>query len=256
MMLLGAVSLPTCYAATPGNKVLYLSEKIRKKPGKRLLETASFVIHISEPAAFDEYGPGYKAVQQIRLIHALARFHLMKGHQWDTAWGLPANEEDMAGTNLAFSYIVLKALLQAGFRIPEYKLNGYLHLWKWVGYLMKIDTQLLTDRMEDAAELDSWIQKRNFRQSEEGISLTRSLIEHFQEALPQGINSLVESQVKYFAGPEVAEMIGLRSTLPKDLIIRSLAFFQKMKNRWIPRGTSYFRMKRDHERLKKMYKNQ
>lgn len=253
MMLLGAVSLPTCYAASPGNKVLYLSEKIRKKPGKRLLETASFIILISEPGAFDMSGPGYKAVQQIRLIHALVRFHLLKSEEWNANWRKPANEEDMAGTNLAFSFVVLKALLRTGFKIPEDKLNAYLHLWKWVGYLMKIDERLLTDRMEDAAELDRWIRKRNFKKSREGELLARALIDHYREALPQGLNKLVESQIRYFIGNELSDIIGLKSSLSRNFIIHSIAIFQEIRNRWLPHEPSYEKMIRDHKRLKKMY---
>ena len=39
MTLLGGLSLPYCYAATPGNKALYLSDKMRNSPGKRLVDT-------------------------------------------------------------------------------------------------------------------------------------------------------------------------------------------------------------------------
>ena len=96
MTFLGAVSLPNCYAAWPGNKVLFLSEKMSKRQGKRLLDTAAFVIAISEPGAFDENGTGFKAVQQVRLIHALARYHILHSGQWRIEWGMPVNQEDMA----------------------------------------------------------------------------------------------------------------------------------------------------------------
>lgn len=51
MSLLGAMSLPYCYAASPGNKALYLSDKMRNSPGKRLMDTASFVIEVLTPGA-------------------------------------------------------------------------------------------------------------------------------------------------------------------------------------------------------------
>ncbi|MBS0000334.1 MAG: DUF2236 domain-containing protein [Cyclobacteriaceae bacterium] len=253
MMLLGAVSLPSCYAASPGNKVLYLSEKIRKKPGKRLLETASFVIAISERNAFDENGPGYPAVQQVRLIHAMARHFILKSGKWDNVWGIPANEEDMLGTNLAFSYTVLKALKASGFRLKEEDLNAYLHLWKWVGYLIQIDETLLTDRMEEAEQLDLIIRERHFKKNPEGAALTRSLIEHYREALPGGLGFLVESQIKYFVGPEVGEMLGLRSSFPQDMIVRSLSDIVGVFNRNLPHKPTYRKMMKDHQRLKKMY---
>lgn len=256
MMLLGAVSLPNCYAASPGNKVLYISEKIRKKPGKRLLETASFVITISEPGAFEPDGIGYLAVQQVRLIHALARYHILQSGKWETSWGMPANEEDMLGTNLAFSYTVLVALKTSGFNIHEEDLNAYLHLWKWVGYLLKIDDTLLPDRMDDAFQLDRVIRKRNFKKSPEGISLIRSLIGHYKEALPIGLGKLVESQIKYFVGPEVAGILELRSNPVQNLIVKSMSFMKGFFNFLVPHRSSYAKMKKDHERLRVMYLNQ
>jgi hypothetical protein len=253
MMLLGAVSLPTCYAATPGNKVLYLSEKIRKKPGKRLLETASFVITVSGKDAFGADGPGYLAVQQVRLIHALARYHILKSGKWDPDWGLPANEEDMLGTNLAFSYTVLKALKDSGFPLHEEDLSAYLHLWKWVGYLMQIDDTLLTDRMEEAAQFDLIIRKRNFKKTTEGEVLTRSLIDHYREALPKGLGFLVESQIKFFIGSEVGEMLNLKSSRAENLIIKNLAHFMHFYNRFMPHRPTFHKMMKDHQRLRKMY---
>lgn len=256
MMLLGAVSLPTCYAASPGNKVLYISEKIQKSPGKRLLETAAFIIVISEPGAFEKDGIGYPAVQQVRLIHAIARHHILKSGKWDISWGMPANEEDMAGTNLAFSFTVLAALRQSGFNPKEEDLNAYLHLWKWVGYLMKIDPVLLTDQMEESGELYQLIRKRNFKKSPEGSLLIRSLIEHYREALPKGLGILVESQIKYFIGPETAEMLDLKTPPAQDLMIKILSFFKEFMNGWLPHFPSYHKMKKDHERLRKLYINE
>ena len=253
MMLLGAVSLPTCYAATPGNKVLYLSEKIRKNTGKRLLETASFVILVTGKDAFKAEGPGYIAVQQVRLIHALARYHILNSGQWDASWGFPANEEDMIGTNLAFSYTVLKALRDSGFPLNEEDLEAYLHLWKWVGYLMGIEDSLLTDRMEAAGKLDQLIRERHFRKNREGELLTRSLIDHFREALPKGLGFFVESQIRFLVGQDVGDMLGLKYSRLDHLMVKSVSCFMKFYNHIVPHKSTFDKMMQDHKRLKKMY---
>ncbi len=36
MTLLGVMALPYCYAASPGNKALYLSDKMRQSPGQTI----------------------------------------------------------------------------------------------------------------------------------------------------------------------------------------------------------------------------
>jgi hypothetical protein len=179
----------------------------------------------------------------------------MKSGKWDRSWGFPANEEDMAGTNLAFSYTVLAALRESGFNLKEEDLNAYLHLWKWVGYLMKIDPVLLTDQMEEASKLYQLIRDRNFKKSPEGSLLIRSLIEHYRDALPKGLGILVESQIKYLIGSETAEILDLKTSTTQDLMIKILSFFKELMNAWLPHSSSYHKMKKDHERLRGLYLN-
>ncbi len=44
LMMLGLLSLPYDYAAADGAQVLYLSERLRNDPGKRLAETGQYVL--------------------------------------------------------------------------------------------------------------------------------------------------------------------------------------------------------------------
>ena len=110
LFMLGIVSLPYCYAAANGAKVLYHTEKIRKNTEKRLLDTTSFIINIMKEDAFDAGGNGFLVIKQVRLRHALARFHLKNVPEIQKLNEVPLNQEDMAGTNLAFSYVPLKAM--------------------------------------------------------------------------------------------------------------------------------------------------
>ena len=253
MMFLGAVSLPYCYAAFPGNKVLYLSEKMAKKPGKRLLDTASFVIQVCSQGAFDTSRMGFMAVQQTRLIHAMIRHHLRHHKEWDLADGIPVNMEDMAGTNLAFSYKAVSSFSKVGLRPSEEQLNAFLHLWKWIGYQMGIPETVLPENMVEAVVLEKAIIRRNFRVSEEGKFLAKSLVDHYNEALPLGLGKLVESQMVHFIGPEIVDMLELKTSPARSAIVSSLTGIQAMKNRIFPVKPSYQRMLREHERLKKMY---
>src|SRR4051812_40171120 len=97
MYLLGVMSLPYCYAGSPGNKALYISEKMRHSPGKRLADTADFVIHVCTPGNLNHGAIGHYYIRRTRLIHAIARHHVLKG-EWNVkSFGLPINQEDMAG---------------------------------------------------------------------------------------------------------------------------------------------------------------
>ena len=59
MTLLGGLSLPYCFAASPGNKALYFAEKMRQSPGKRLADTADFILAVCTPGSLEKNQPGF-----------------------------------------------------------------------------------------------------------------------------------------------------------------------------------------------------
>lgn len=65
--LLGFYSLPYCYAAADGAKVLVKSEKILHNTPKRLSDTAGFVLDVLDKGAFEASGKGFVALFKTRL---------------------------------------------------------------------------------------------------------------------------------------------------------------------------------------------
>ena len=253
MMLLGALSLPYCYAASPGNKAIFLTEKMRKKPGKRLLETADYVIRLMDGKAFSEHGHGWLLINRTRLIHAMVRYMLFKSGKWDESWGFPINQEDMAGTNLAFSYIILAGLERMKFNLTEEEKKGFLFIWRYIGYQNHIDEDLLPENMVEGQMLEEAIIKRNFRASIEGKILIRDLIDHYKSAFPRIAGFLVDSQIRYFLGNDVSEILGLESNQLKDPVIRLMNRFKESLNSMNIHISSYEKMLKDHQKLKGIY---
>ncbi len=212
-LCLGLYSLPYCYAAADGAKVLFHSKRLRDSPGKRLTETASFVLDICEEGAFQQKGRAFRSIQKVRLMHALNRFYLKDQPFWQSSWGLPINQEDMAGTNLAFSLIVLRGLRKLGVDVKKSQSADFLHLWKVVGFLMGIDEPLLMSNAKEAIGLENKIRQRHFRESMEGKTLTTSLSQYVADEmdakkLPLPTLALME----HLLGPEVAGLLGVKSS--------------------------------------------
>jgi len=113
--LLGFYSLPYCYAFGDGAEVLVRSKRIVQDIGKRLAETGVFVMDIFRPNAFISDSRAYLTCAKVRLIHAFSRFFIQKyARDWDPKFGKAINQEDMLGTNLAFSLIVLRGMIKMG----------------------------------------------------------------------------------------------------------------------------------------------
>ncbi len=250
MSLLGGLSLPYCYAASPGNKALYLSEKMRQNPGKRLTDTADFILAVSTPGSLEKNQSGLFHINKTRIIHSVARYYLLKKGSWENQWGLPINQEDMAGTNLAFSYIILRGLQNSAFILSEREKEDFLFLWRYIGHQLHIHKDLLPATFAEASALERAIRHRHFKKSEEGTRLTQELIQYYQGVVPYRDAYLIDSQIRYWLGASVADCVGLPAQPVKDRIVEFLNSFKETANFLQMNPHSYLEMLHNHQRLK------
>jgi hypothetical protein len=222
LAMLGFYSLPYCYAFADGAQVLIRSNRILNQIGERLGETAIFVLEIFRPGAFSNQDSAYLACAKVRLIHAFSRYFIHKyAMDWDSNFGQPVNQEDMLGTNLAFSYIVLRGLGKLGFDTSNKDLEAVLVYWKWVGELMGIDTTYWPENSKEAFELDKLIRQRHLKPSEAGQRLLEGLLKFYQKTIPDPIlNSQAESILSFFLGKEASNALNLKPSLkvPGELL--------------------------------------
>lgn len=233
--LLGLLSLPFCYAAADGARVLYLSEKIKNDPAKRLLDTAVFIWDVMAPDAFEPGGKGFASILKIRLIHAAARYYASSAAEWDVAWGKPINQEDMAGTNLALSFITVRGLRKLGISIQYKDQQDFIHLWNIIGSLSGIERSLLPDSGRQVNLLEETIRKRQFKSSAHGTALTKSLIDYFNtvDFGSKKVKTTFLPLMRFLLGDQVADLL----ELPKlnmsetDLFaLKTVNFFKEFKS--------------------------
>lgn len=91
-------------------------------------------------------GKGWEAALRVRVLHAKVRRSLLllsnNNNSWDTVKnGIPINQEDMTATLLAFSVNVLIGIeIVSGRPLPECEQRDYLALWRYLGWLLGVDT--------------------------------------------------------------------------------------------------------------------
>lgn len=233
MSLLGLLSLPYCYTAAKGAMVLHLTELIRKQTTKRLFDTAIFIWEVLAPNAFEKNGRACAEILKVRIVHAFVRRYILDSRKWDESWGLPINQEDMAGTNLSFSLIVIRGLRLLGYRVSKPDEESFLHIWAVVGSLSGLEEALIPENVPQAEFLDKRIRERQFVASDHGKELTLALIAHIlsvneSKATADDIKGLM----KYLLGDEISEKLSIASpTLPayKLVLIRLLGAFKSIK---------------------------
>jgi hypothetical protein len=239
-LTLGFFSLPYSYLGAHGAQVLWLTERIKNDTARRLQETGEWVFAVNNAKewSFDPTGSArheataIRRTQKIRLIHAGARWFSLHSGRWNMDWGYPVNQEDMAGTSLSFSYIVLQGLRKAKVSMTEQEEEDYLHHINVIGYLNGVAEELIPTNMREAYNLGTAIARRQFAPSEAGVGLTRSLLNAIASVAsssqlpppgaapttrgarqgavgPETIRNLAAGEMRFFMGDEYADWLGI-----------------------------------------------
>jgi len=208
LMILACYSLPAAYAARKGVQVLYRTGFLAQRTNLRLFQTSQMVIDVMSPGGLGPTGMGRVTAVKVRLIHAAIRRLLLSDTQnpWPNEWGVPLNQEDLAGTLMTFTHLIRDGLDKLGVGIWP---PGYLNAWQAVGRMMGIVEDLIPKTPDEAAELCAIIQRRQVDPSPEGRALTTALLEMMQHYAPPLFGGMPAALMRLFLPPDVAEGLGV-----------------------------------------------
>lgn len=218
-LILALYSLPYCYLGADGARVLCFTERIKNDTYRRLKETGEFLKAVMN---YDNWHSGaiFTILAKVRLLHAAIRYFIWKSARWDNSWGQPINQEDMLGTNLAFSLIVLRGMEKLGNTPNTIEKKAYLHTWNCIGILMGINAINLPVNELAAIKIDKTIGQRQFKQSTDGQELTASLMAVIKGFAPNELSgNFLQAQSRFLLGNNYAEMLGIKETnVPESLL--------------------------------------
>ncbi|HEY2749534.1 MAG TPA: oxygenase MpaB family protein [Polyangia bacterium] len=204
-------SLPQAYAARNGARVLIGTTGMIMHVERRIFETAQFVFDVLDEGAFGPAGRGLRAAQKVRLLHATIRHLTLRQAGWDPrAWGVPINQEDLAGTLMTFSCVVLDALRKLRVGYSDDEREAFLHAWKVVGHFMGVDERLLPRDVADGDALMESIRTTEWQASPEGAQLAAALVKMMQSFLPgRAFEGLPIAMMRELAGDHCADLLSL-----------------------------------------------
>lgn len=231
LITLGCYALPDAYAARKGVKVLHQTAYLANRPNRRLFRTMQMVVDVMEPGGLGPRGRGIRTVQKVRLMHAAVRHQLR--HDTTTKWdhlsfGVPINQEDLAGTLLTFSFLAIDGLRKLGANISSEAADAYFDAWCGVGKLLGVLPEMIPGNLEEAAELKELISRRQFAPSDEGRQMTRALIDMLEKNSPPLLEGIPTGLMRLFIQEEIADYLGIPdSELEKHLarIVVNIAKF-------------------------------
>lgn len=216
MSLLYFKALPTTYTCHRGANVLYMTGRLTRtehdsrKYSRRIAETAQFVIDVMTPGNLLPGGKGIRTSNKIRLIHASIRRFIPESAWNQAEWGKPINQEDMAGTLMSFSSLMLEGLKQAAVNLSKEEQDSYFYAWRVVGHFIGVREELIPKSHAEGKALMDIVLSRQAGSSEAGKALTGALIQFAEELFPTKIFDQAPTVlVKYYCGKQFAEMLGV-----------------------------------------------
>jgi hypothetical protein len=186
-LVLLANSLPAGYAAPNLAKVLVMSGDLNTHPYKRLLGVLQMIVNVTSANGFDPEGKAIVTAAKLRLLHAGVR-RIVRHNipDYDATFGVPVNHEDMLGTLMGFSLLVIRGLQELGIPLSGQEAEDYYYLWQTFGLAMGIhppgapdSTEFIPSTLAEAREFYSSFERRHYRtatENPEGVELTRACL--------------------------------------------------------------------------------
>ncbi|MEV0296624.1 oxygenase MpaB family protein [Nocardia sp. NPDC050710] len=149
---MGMFALMGGYLASRADKTLVGTGDLDTMAPRRLAETTQWWLDVTTPGGLERYRVGYQSVLRVRLMHALVRSGMNRRPDWDyEAWDQPVNQVLTVGTLGLFSMANLVGAQALGLRFSAAEKDAVFQLWRYVGFLLGIDPEILP-----TCETDTW----------------------------------------------------------------------------------------------------
>ncbi|KAF9948850.1 hypothetical protein BGZ72_009251 [Mortierella alpina] len=154
--------LPIGFATPKATKVIsstgYL---VGTKTKQRIYETAQFVDNVVHSLDYlrPVSGTAWKSILRIRFLHSGVRARLLKfGHAYPKYYnlkdyGVPINQEDLLSVLFTCSSTMWQVLeKRMGIQMTTQDRKDYMHLWRYVGYILGVDDILGATQTPERAD--------------------------------------------------------------------------------------------------------
>lgn len=217
-------ALPQSYAAAHGARVLTQSGGMSKDVHKRILNTAQFLFDCCDIDGLGPNGRGVRSAQKVRLTHAAVRTGILGKGGWDSAaWGVPINQEDLLGTALAFSVVLLDGLERVGITVDPGDQEAYFHLWMVVASLLGLHPSLRPKSVTEGRRAMQRIRSTQWAPSPQGKLLAEQLVGCMRFYFPGQQHAFPRALIRFFTGDACADLLGLERSPRTTKVLETAA---------------------------------
>lgn len=226
-MVLLTKSLPEGYAAPSLSKILCLSDNLSQYPYRRLLGVLQLIVNVCAVGGFEPTGKAIITVPKIRLLHAGIR-NIVRRHlpEYEKQYGVPVNFEDMLGTVMGFSHLVVVGLRQLDMGLTDEEAEELYYLWRVFAQMMGIhprddanNSDFVPANLSDARLFYDSYRRRHYVEAAsnpDGVQLAAANLQMLNDLLPQtplrrlGLKMVPRIYMEELIGREGCERIGIQ----------------------------------------------
>lgn len=220
-------SLVAGYRSGDAAKPLTMTRRFIDYAPRRAEETLIWMLNTVRPGGMRRFGGGFKMTLRVRLVHAFVRAGCLSHPKWRfDLWGLPVNQFDLArGICGEFTSVAFDARRRLGYPLAEEDEALMLHLWRYIGYVLGIDGELLPTTMWDARQLVAFADLTATSIDEDSKALANAVMNITPSKLrDEGktfsawlTTQIVHGYMRQFAGEEIADQYRLKNNVFKYL---------------------------------------
>ncbi len=232
-------SLPALYAGARGGvQILAMTGQLKNHYRRRASETLRFILDVMKPGGLSPAGQGVRSAQKVRLMHATIRYFARTSGRWAALpeWGAPINQEELAGTLMAFSVLASDNVQRMGITLTEGEAEDYQHAWHAVGHILGISESLRPLKLPAARALWRQMGERNFARTKEGVSLAHDHLAFLDEMIPgKALDGFNSALMRFLMGDPIAvTCLGLAPASWWQGLIRVLRKLLGMAELFVP----------------------
>ena len=177
-IVLSCMALMGGYRSGAAVKPLVMTGALTSMANRRLAETSKFLVDLYNSPTLSRDSIGFKSAVRVRLMHALVRHRLAHNPKWkNEEWGTPINQADMLGTNLLFSVASILGLRSLGFIYNKKESHSSIVFWRYVGYLMGVEADLLPKTLKEGMRTAYYIGASQGKADNDSRDLAEALME-------------------------------------------------------------------------------
>jgi hypothetical protein len=230
-------SLPEGYQAPNLTQLLQVSGNLEDNTFKRLLGVLQMMVDVCKIGGCEPSGRAIITAQKLRLLHAgIRKIVRQTKPDYEPKFGIPVNHEDMLGTIMGFSLLVVRGLETLKTPLTPAEADDYYYIWMVFAVVIGIhppgqpnSLRYVPRNLVEAAQFYAAYDLRHYvvaADNPEGLVLTQAVLKMLNDLVPD--HRILRWMMGRVARIYLEDLIGIKSMVRLGQHRAKTAYFLRL----------------------------